>query len=321
MIDARAGVRDVVLAATAATLLLTATVAVRADTATRASATERAPRDSRAIEQRDEQEMLAAARREADERKQGPVVNIGEPAPADRAALEKQRHDELQRLSDKLRRASALRPATRPGPAVETPWMTEVTIAPRQPLAPETRSALGNRDVATAEADDGRVTVLMVMTPGNRGIRRFDKSADPILCTLDGCYISSGATTAAQFVSLRRTFGFSHSFGVRAGACNHQTACVFRGVDISAANAVLQPVDMRVVSHDRRGMKAAAADPTCRVDSGFLACGRPIRGEGYTLWVVPERIAAKAGSIALQRAIDTGLGGPVAKASAVPGLR
>jgi hypothetical protein len=342
MRDAGIFTRQAVLAATTVTALWVGTAMAWADTAatvgttrgTAAAAESRLKSDLKA----DEQEMLAAARREADERKragrvldgtvgapaseaaQRTIVNIGEPAPAEKIALEKARQDELQRLSDKLRRASALRP-TKPVVPVETPWATEVTTAPSEPTKPgyhaEQRSALGQPSSASvaASATDGRVTVLMVMSPGDRGIRRFEKTADPILCSNDGCYISNGAGIPAQFVSLRRTFGIANTFGPRAGACRQQTGCVFRGVDVSAANAILQPVDLKVMVHDRRAMQAAAVDTTCRVDAGQLTCGRPIRGTDYTLWVVPEHIAQKAGSAALQAAIVGGLADAAVKAS------
>ncbi len=247
----------------------------------------------------DEQEMLEKARRER-------IVNIGEAAPANKDALEKKRQSELQSLSDKLRRASASRPS-KPLGTLDTPWVTEVVTA--QPtLSPEQRSTLGHSSTAPT-AYDSRVTVLMIMTPGNKGIRRFEKTADPILCARDGCYISTGADTASRFIALSRSLGPANTFGARAGACNQQTGCVFRNVDISGADAILQPVDLKVIIHDRRNTMAAYADMTCKVEAGRLACGRPIVAADYTLWVVPERVAAQAGASLLQQALNDGLPG------------
>ena len=285
-------------------ILACAAGAALADQTPKASPADRARQSS------DEQEMLDRARQEAGVRKDAGenrrlTVNIGEPPAAEKAALEKKRQDELASLSEKLRRASAGRVARAPTP-VETPWSTEVTAAPKQDIAPEQRSALGHKR-PPASADDGRVTVLMVMAPGNKGIRRFDKTADPILCARDGCYVSTGADTAARFYSLGRSIGLGNIFGQRAGACNHQTACVFRAVDLSGAGAILQPVDLKVMVHDRRNVSSAAPDPTCHVDMGRLMCARAIVAGDYTLWVVPERIAELAGSALLQHALADGL--------------
>jgi hypothetical protein len=325
MIDALTGMRPFLRVAAAALVLTSGAAVVRAD---------QSPFDAR--QKAEEQEMLEQARREAAERRaskrlEGTVsapdtsgrktVNIGEPAPADKAVEARKRDDELQRLSEKLRRASQLRTARPAAPVapVDTPWTTEVTEAeaPKQDYRSAERSALGQRIAAprAVEQTDARVTILMVMKPGDRGIRRFEKTADPILCTLDGCYVSNGSNMPAQFISLRRSFGFLNTFGPRAGACRKQTGCVFRGVDVTASNAVVQPVDIKVMVHDRRAMKSATVDDTCAVDAGRLSCSRPIQGEDYTLWIVPEAVAAKAGSEALVRAVDEGL--PVTRRAAL----
>ena len=189
---------------------------------------------------------------------------------------------------------------------VETPWSTEVAVAPKDDIAPEQRFALGHKPTAST-ANDGRVTILMIMTPGNKGIRRFDKSADPILCARDGCYVSNGAETPARFHALGSAASLGGVFGKRAGACNHQTTCAFRGIDLSGADAILQPVDLKVLVHDRRNVSSARPDSTCRVDMGRLMCGRPIVAGDYTLWVVPERVADQAGAALLQHALADGL--------------
>jgi hypothetical protein len=315
MFDAVTGMRSAMIATAAAALLSLMPVATMAD---------QSPFDKRA--ETDEQEMLAKARREADDHRRASVrrlegtvgknttVNIGEPPAGEKAAQARSREDELQRLSDKLRRASQTRVARPTAPAVDTPWTTEVTVLPdteaeKPTYKSESRSALGQRAAANrgVETDESHVAILMVMKPGDRGIRRFDKSADPILCTNDGCYVSNGGGVPAQFISLRRSFGFANTFGPRAGACRHQTGCVFRGVDVGAHNAFVQPVDLKMVIHDRRAMKAVQPDDSCKVDAGRLSCGRAIRGEDFVIWAVPERVARQAGAAALLRAVEEGL--------------
>lgn len=277
----------------------------------------------------DEQEMLLRARREAEDAKRSarsplegtvtpaPVtsakseqvskpVNIGTSSVDDTKQIEAARQAELQRLSDKIRKASQARAAQLPKPVV-TPWTTEVSEAPKADIFKHEKSALG----LSGDANDiasSRVTVLMVMQPGDRGIRRFDKHADPVLCTNDGCYISQGPDTPARFLTTHKALGFGNTFGQRAGSCREQLSCVFRSVDLGKSPSFVQPVDMRMVHHDKREIKQVTADETCRVDAGRLTCGRPVRAANYTLWIVPEKIAQRAGVETLARALTEGLG-------------
>lgn len=276
----------------------------------------------------DEQDMLNRARKEAEEANRnartpldGTVspapatdtksehvskpVNIGTPTPDDTKRLEAQRQEELQRLSEKLRKASQTRTA-QPKPVV-TPWQTEVTEAPKGDIFKNEKSALGMHGDPTDIASS-RVTVLMVMTPGNMGIRRFDKNADPVLCTNDGCYISQGADVPSRFLTTHKALGFGNTFGLRAGACREQLSCVFRSVDLGRQPSFVQPVDMRMVHHDRREIKQVTADETCRIEAGRLNCARPVRASNYTLWIVPEKVAQRAGVEALSRALTEDLG-------------
>jgi colicin import membrane protein len=106
---------------------------------------------------------------------------------------------------------------------------------------------------------------------------------------------------------MRKSFGFANSFGPRAGACAQQLACVFRSVELGDGPAFVQPVDLRVIHHDRREMKQVAADDSCRVEGGRLTCARAVRADNYTLWIVPESVAQAAGGDLLSRAIAEGL--------------
>lgn len=232
-------------------------------------------------------------------------VNIGTSSGEDLKRLEAQRQEELQRLSDKLRKASQTRTAQ--PKSVETPWATEVTEAPKADVFKSGKSALGMMDDARDIASS-RVTVLMVMKPGDRGIRRFGRSADPVLCTNDGCYVSQGPDTPARFLTTHKALGFGNTFGLRAGACREQLSCVFRSVDLGSQPSFVQPVDMRMVHHDRREIKQASADDSCKLTGGRLTCTRPIQAANYTLWIVPEKLAQKAGVDVLTRALDNAVG-------------
>lgn len=161
-----------------------------------------------------------------------------------------------------------------------------------------------------------RVTVLIVMTPGKRGIRRWNKTADPMLCIEGGCYISAGGAEPARLVSRREGFGPGIALGDRAGACRSQLACVFRDVDLTADRAWMQPVDLRILRHDRRESRMVSADPSCRIERGRLSCARTVEGEGYRAWIVPEDAAREAGERMLASALEGHLGEGIGAVSA-----
>jgi hypothetical protein len=193
------------------------------------------------------------------------------------------------------------------------------TMAPPVPPPREPRMALGGRD----RVDDrfrqtygedriaGRFTVLLIMAPGNYGIRRNGpKVADPILCAPDGCYVSEGADRPANFLPVRKALGFGNTFGARAGACRQRLGCVFRGVDLGDLRGYLQPVDLHILRHDRRRPQTITGDSACRTDVGSLICSRGIQAEDYAMWILPERLADAVGPSALEQALAEGLNGP-----------
>ena len=153
---------------------------------------------------------------------------------------------------------------------------------------------------------DWRVTVLMIMAPGTYGIRRGASVADPVLCTTDGCYVSNGADIPARFMPRRRALGVGNTFGARAGTCRQSLSCVFRDVAFEYP-ALLQPVDLHVLKHDRRRPQRILTDSDCRLAAGRLACSRGVYADDYVLWIVPERIAAMAGPEVLEQALRDGL--------------
>ena len=148
------------------------------------------------------------------------------------------------------------------------------------------------------------VTVLLVMEPGTTGIRRGNRSADPVLCLRTGCYISAGAHMKAKWMGGARALAPINTLGRRAGACRHSLGCVFRAVDLGA-HSIIQPVDLRYLRHDRREARPVAADPTCELAGGRLTCGRTQRGRGWRAWIVSERLALRAGPGELTAALAT----------------
>lgn len=151
------------------------------------------------------------------------------------------------------------------------------------------------------------MTVLLLMQPGDRGIRRHNKTADPLLCNGGGCFVSNGPDAAASFLPGRKALGFGRTFGARAGACSNTLGCVFRDVELGALPVALQPVDMRVMHHDRREPQTVDTPADCRTHAGRLMCRRTIQAGNYTMWVVREDIARAAGPAALEQALADGL--------------
>lgn len=316
--------------------------AARQDAAAKAmadAAAARAERARKTAERRraEEAEMLARAHAEAEQRNaaiegedraraeaglkaEKDRLRVGENAAAvlpvedvqartaEMERMGRERQAELDRISEKIRRVQGMR-ARGGGPSM-----------PRGQDPIESASGRGEgTDIAQSEparvpqslelngSGGGRATVLLVMQPGDRGIRRFNKSADPILCIADRCYVSGGAQADARPLSRARAFGMGNTLGARAGACSNRLTCVFRNVALPASTAFVQPVDLRLVSHDRREPREARIDGSCRMGQRGLACAAAVRAANYALWVVPEVVAAQAGPVALEAALKTGL--------------
>lgn len=217
---------------------------------------------------------------------------------AKQQALSAEREDEARRLVEKLDRAREAR---------SSPGIMALGAAPLDPDK-ATEAASGFLSLGASHTHN-RVAVLLVMEPGDRGIRRFNKTADPILCLGANCYVSTGAGTPASETTRFNAFGPFNTFGRRAGACRRSLTCVFRGIELTGGSASLEPVDLKVLIHDRRPAAMAEPDASCSVTSGQLRCAATIGGKGWRAWVVPEAVAEEAGAAALTTALRTGLPG------------
>jgi hypothetical protein len=191
---------------------------------------------------------------------------------------------------------------------------TAPPVAPGLAL-PVADAVLPGNDNGGARLQDTRITVLLWLAPGRYGIRRHSETADPVLCLPDGCYVSEGAERPARFLPGRRALGFANTWGERAGACRGSLACVFRDVDLGRLPGYLQPVDLHILRHDRRRGQVVRSDSACALGDGRLLCQSGLAHEDYAVWIVPEGLAAAAGSPALQRALAEGPG-----AAGVPDL-
>lgn len=253
-------------------------------------------------------EAELAARRETEKIE----ASIRENAAAEhaRAVLrERARH-----LSERIAAIRATRAAeqqatastARPIAAEQPRSVTEVSAAP-QPTASRGEPVIEPRPDAPrarGEARDNTVTVLLVLDAGDRGIRRWNKTADPMLCVGGSCYISNGSDTPAERLTRSKAFGPGVALGKRAGACRNQLGCVFRGVDLGDVREWMQPVDLRIMRHDRREAKLVHADDSCSVERGKLLCDGGVSGDSWRAWIVPEPVARRAGAAALEAALE-----------------
>ena len=163
------------------------------------------------------------------------------------------------------------------------------------------------RKAVDSDRPETRATILLVMEPGKRGIRRFKKTADPILCLGKTCYVGNGSERAALSMSRRKAFGPANTIGQRAGRCGRSLVCVFRDVDVGRGSFEIQPIDLRIMRHDRREKVKAELDWSCQAVGGSLRCLRPVHSRTYRAWIVPERIARRAGASAITAAIESNL--------------
>jgi colicin import membrane protein len=231
--------------------------------------------------------------------------------------LEAERQAELDSISERLRsreRAGETRvgaPAAQPIEQKREPAQSQAepqVTADGRSTGPGPTISEQRREPLALTGEPGRVAVLLLMQPGSRGIRRFEKTGDPLLCVGTGCYVSTGAKKAATFLPGRKAFGFNNTMGARAGACSKSLVCIYRDVAFDPRSAFVQPVDMRLIRHDRREGQPVVGDSRCKLSSsGALDCRRPVIGPDYRIWIVPEALAREAGPRALERALAEGL--------------
>ncbi len=221
-----------------------------------------------------------------------------------RRAMEAEREAEAERLSEKLRKVRKAREAAQKpsGPVTAVP---EVRMS--LGAAPASLGEPPSFIPSTGEANDQRVTVLLVMEPGDRGIRRFEKTADPILCSGNTCFVGTGSDRPAKAMPLAKALGAGNTLGKRAWSCRHSLTCIFREIEFDGPSVPIQPVDLRILRHDRRAVSAVSVDKTCGVFAGQLACGKTVSAAGYRAWIVPEAIAREVGPQRLEAALAAGL--------------
>lgn len=238
-----------------------------------------------------------------------------------RARLAAEREAEARRITEALRQAEVQRAARgrqrEPGrEEAEVHPEQQPSLAEAPPVAappharPEPFGQPHGFGAPVVAADAGRYTVLLLMEPGRRGIRRHNQTADPVLCGDQGCWVSNGPGSSARRMNPHKALGFFRTWGERAGACSNQLGCVFRGVELGALPGWLQPVDMRVFRHDRRQGSEISGASECWLEAQRLQCRGGYGGGSYVMWVVPEQVAEAAGPVLLEQALADGLAEP-----------
>lgn len=153
------------------------------------------------------------------------------------------------------------------------------------------------------------VTIVVIVSPKQADGSAWDigAGADIALCGAAGCYISQGLEQDAIF--------YSGGSGLRlikkAGACRDKLSCVFRGVDIgklqSEDNLAIQPVDVDYVSHNYMEDALVSGPQECVMDGVKILCSGGFHKQDYSLWVLQEKLAIKAGKEGLDYALYKGI--------------
>ena len=271
----------------------------RAEEARRVAEEQRLAEEKRIAEQKRAEE----ARRVAEEQRLAEEKRIAEERQKRLAAEREAEHTRLTEKLLKLQQQRAERKQlTERAPMGLGAPAAPLIAAPAKPEPPHT-------DVVTAPASATRVTILLVMDSGTNGIRRFGKkTADPVICSGPTCWVSSGTSRGSLTLARGQALGPANTLGRRAAACNQHLACVFRDVDLKTRAASIQPIDLRIMRHDRRQPLTLEADHSCRVSGGTLVCDKVFATSTWRAWVVPESVAAKAGPAAIEAALESRLG-------------
>ncbi|MBN9266317.1 MAG: hypothetical protein J0I75_17455 [Hyphomicrobium sp.] len=272
-----------------------------AEAAARAETERRATEASRAVQRATSDD----ARRVADIEADAEIARVAE-------SLRRIREEQLARHTGPASgtitgtvQERAHEPSSGQGRITDNEGFRDVPLAPPRSRAGTERPALMSPEPKLAY--DGHVTILLQMEPRYRRGRGYE-SMDPVLCTAGGCYVSNGPDQPATFLHGNRAVRFGNAIGRRAGACNHATTCVFRNVDLGALPADVQPVDIRVIRHDRREPERIETLSSCRAGAGDrVTCTGAIHGDGYTMWVISEAAAERLPPHAFESAFDGGL--------------
>jgi len=295
----------------------------RIDEEARVAEEQRRAEEARVAEQRriEEEARVAEEQRRAEKARIAEQKRIEEEArtaeeqrraeDARRKELAAEREAEHRRLTERLMDLEKRRQQRRELTETKQPLKDAPMTLGAPPPATVTTDKAKTDEAKTVETDalaSTRVTILLVMDSGTNGIRRYGKkTADPVLCSGPTCWVSAGTDRTSTAMARGQALGPGNTLGRRAAACNHHLACAFRDIDLKAASASIQPIDLRIMRHDRRTPLTLEADWSCRLAKETLVCGKTYSGKTWRAWVVPEALAVKAGPKALEAALEAKL--------------
>ncbi len=158
---------------------------------------------------------------------------------------------------------------------------------------------------SVAIADSERATVLVLFQPHKISGRSWDlgKGADPMVCLDHGCYTGRGFVAPAKYYKGKKAL----LPAVQARACRNSLSCVYRKVYIPTKEIGIWPIDHDVINSDHLEKARAKIDKSCDVEDGQLQCSKGIFTDEYSMWIVPESVADRAGKKALDYALYKGL--------------
>ena len=218
-----------------------------------------------------EQEMLNAARAEADARR------VAQQAPSPQPAVT-------------AAPAIAKPAATAPAANVQAAVKPSAVVAAPPPVA------------ATTTGAPAHVSVLLVLDPQLNATDQAASQPAPVLCIGDDCYVSGGADGAAH----PRTRADATNAKDASGDCRGKTHCIFRDVTLKPG-AELQILDTTFGKAGASKSVEVLPDKSCSVVEGELDCELTLSGAGYRVWLVPEAIAASTTPLILEGALATDL--------------
>lgn len=156
-----------------------------------------------------------------------------------------------------------------------------------------------------AQAETEKATVLIVMQPFKQSGKPWDpgKGADPVVCLNHGCYVGRGYLKDAKYFPGKKAY----LPAVMARACNNTLKCIYRGVKFTKQREDIWPVDIDGFKRDYLATKKTSIDRSCFIEQGKLQCLNGIYTPEYSMWVLPEKLAEKAGRKVLDYALYKGI--------------
>ena len=222
-----------------------------------------------------EQEMLGAARAEADARR------VAQQAPSPQPAAT---------AAPTAAPAIAKPAAASPAASIQAAVKPSAVVAAPPPVAAATTGA------------PTRVSVLLVLDPQLNATDQAASQPSPVLCFSDDCYVSAGADGPAH----PRTRADALNDKGSTGDCRGKTHCIFRDVTLKPG-ADLQIIDTTFGKAGASKPIEVLPDKSCSVVEGELDCDLTVSGSGYRAWLVPEAVAASTTPLILEGALATDL--------------